>query len=160
VLFEGELTLEGVDDGLDPLAAAGEAAEPGGFVLAVGADQVRALVIGDEGFEVAAGEALVAEDDLPGADQVMIAFQQLGHHFALAQPGARQAPDDRHAPGGGDQVETESQNQREWLAQYPYPASPARSEHFTVPGWRRTAARSSPPAAAGHARTRCCAPIQ
>jgi hypothetical protein len=48
-MFEGEPALEGVDDGLDPLAAAGEAAEPGGFVFAVRADQVRAQVIGDEG---------------------------------------------------------------------------------------------------------------
>ena len=30
VLLEGELAFEGVEDGLDPLPAAGEAAEPGG----------------------------------------------------------------------------------------------------------------------------------
>jgi len=57
VVFEGELALEGVDDGLDPLALPGELPEPGGLVLAVGADQVRAELAGDEGLEVPSGEA-------------------------------------------------------------------------------------------------------
>ena len=87
VVFEGELAFEGVDDRFDPLAVTGEGAEPGGFIFAVGADQVRAEFAGDEGFEVAPGEALVAEDDLPGADEVMVTGQQRGHHFAFAQSG-------------------------------------------------------------------------
>jgi hypothetical protein len=33
---------------------------------------------GGERLEVTAGEALVAEDDLPAADQVVIAFQRSG----------------------------------------------------------------------------------
>src|SRR6266702_8545481 len=107
VLFEGELALEGVNDRFDPLAAAGELAEPGGFVLAVGTDQVRAQAGGDEVLEVAPGEALVTEDDLPGADQVVAAFQQGGHDLAFPQPGMGQAPDDRHAVGGGDQIQPE-----------------------------------------------------
>ena len=78
VVFEGELAFEGVDDRLDPLPLPGQLAEPGGLVFAVGADQVRVQVAGDEGLEVAPGEALVAEDDLPGADQVVVTGQQGG----------------------------------------------------------------------------------
>jgi hypothetical protein len=37
---------------------------------------VRAQAAGDEGLEVFAGEALVPKDDLPGADQMVITFQQ------------------------------------------------------------------------------------
>lgn len=70
VVFEGELAFEGVDDGLDPLPVAGQLAEPGWFVLAVGADRVGVEFVADEGFEVSAGEALVAEDDLSGVDEV------------------------------------------------------------------------------------------
>jgi hypothetical protein len=86
--FEGELAFESVDDRLDPLAAPGELAEPGGLVFAVGADQVRSQAAGDEGLEVFAGEALVAEDDLPGADQVVTALQQGGNDLAFAYTGA------------------------------------------------------------------------
>jgi hypothetical protein len=75
-VLEGELAFEGVEDGLDPLSLPGELPEPGGLVLAVGPDQVRARLAGDEGLEVPAGEALVPEDDLAGADQVVVAFQQ------------------------------------------------------------------------------------
>jgi hypothetical protein len=67
VVFEGELALEGADDGLGPLALPGEPAKPRGLVLAAGADQARAELAGDEGLGVPPGEALAAEDDLPGA---------------------------------------------------------------------------------------------
>jgi hypothetical protein len=90
--FEGELAFKGIDDGLDPLAAAGELTEPGGLVLAVGADQVRAQPGGDEGLKVPPGEALAAEDDLPGADQVMITGQQGLGDLAFAQAGMGQPP--------------------------------------------------------------------
>ncbi len=65
MLFEAELAFEGVEDGLDPLSDAPEPAEAGLLVFAVGADQRCAEVLGDEPFEVAAGEAFVTEDDLP-----------------------------------------------------------------------------------------------
>jgi hypothetical protein len=68
VVFESELSFEGVEDRLDPLAVVGEFAESGGFVFAVGPDQVRAEVVVDEGLEVVSGEVFVAEDHLPGAD--------------------------------------------------------------------------------------------
>ena len=42
--------------------------------------QVGAEVLGDEPFEIFAGEAFVAQDDLAGADEMMVLFQQcLGH---------------------------------------------------------------------------------
>src|SRR5271169_6846037 len=117
--FEGELALERAEDRLDPLAVAGELPEPGGLVFTVGADQVRSQLAGDERLEVTAGEALVAEDDLPGPDQVVIAFQQRPGHLPLAEPGVGQAPDHRHAIRGGYQVQPESPENLEWLAQYP-----------------------------------------
>jgi len=39
-------------------------------------DQLRAQAAGEEVFEVPSGEALVTEDDLTGADQLVVAFQQ------------------------------------------------------------------------------------
>jgi hypothetical protein len=78
---------------------------------------VRAQAGGNEGPEVAPGEALLAEDDLPGADQVVITLQQGLDHFPLAQAGVGQAPEDGHALGGGDQVQAEPQKNLEWLAQ-------------------------------------------
>ena len=84
VLLEGELAFEGVEDCLDPLPLAGELPEPGCLVFAVGADQVRSQLAGDELLEVFPGEALVAEDDLPAADQLVVAFQQGAGDLALA----------------------------------------------------------------------------
>src|SRR5690625_7887944 len=72
---EGELSFEGVEDRFDPWPVAGDLAEPGCLVLAVGTDQMRTELIGDESLEVSAGEALVADDELSGADEVVVAFQ-------------------------------------------------------------------------------------
>jgi hypothetical protein len=76
VVFEAELAFEGVENGFDPLPDAAEFAESRFLVLAVRADQVRVEVLGDEPFEVAAGETFVPEDDLPGADEVVVVFDQ------------------------------------------------------------------------------------
>jgi hypothetical protein len=58
---------------------------------------VRAEFTGDEGLEVPSGEALVAEDDLPGADQVMVACQQSGDDLAFPEsPGSMTGPGRRH----------------------------------------------------------------
>jgi hypothetical protein len=54
------------------------------------------------------GEALVGQDHLPGPGQVMVAFQQCGHHLPFPELRVCQAPGDGHALGGGDQVEPES----------------------------------------------------
>ena len=59
-------------------------------------------------------------------------FQQRGHHLALADLRAGQAPDDRHALGGADQVEPEA----------PEVAGVAGAEAVAgVPGQRRAANR-------------------
>ena len=58
MVFEPELALEAVEDGLDPLADAAELPEPGFFVLAVRPHQVGTEVLGDEPLEVPAGEVL------------------------------------------------------------------------------------------------------
>ena len=76
MVLEPQLALEAVENGLDPLADAAELPEAGFFVLAVRPHQVGAEVLGDEPLEVPAGEALVGEDDLPVADQVVVAAQQ------------------------------------------------------------------------------------
>jgi hypothetical protein len=48
-------------------------------------------VVADECFEVAPGEALVPEDDLPLLDQVVITFEQGLGNFAFTQPGVGQS---------------------------------------------------------------------
>lgn len=76
MIFEGELSLERIDDVLDPLALPGGVAGARGLILAVRPDQMRLEIVADERFEAAAGETLIAKDDLPSADQVVLAFQQ------------------------------------------------------------------------------------
>ena len=99
VLFEGELAFEGVEDGLDPLPDTAEFSEAGFLVFAVGADQVRTEVFGDESFEVFPGEPFVAEDDLPGVDEVVVVFQERLGDFAFADFRVGQPPDDGQALG-------------------------------------------------------------
>src|ERR1700733_1577971 len=66
VAFEGELVFGGVDDRFDPLADAAEVAVAGLLVFAVGAEQLCCELL-DDLFELLAGEALVADDDLVAA---------------------------------------------------------------------------------------------
>src|SRR3990170_1807713 len=63
VAFERELAFDRVDDRFDPLADAAEGAVAGLFVAAVGA-QEGARERGDDLFELFAGEAFVAYDEL------------------------------------------------------------------------------------------------
>jgi hypothetical protein len=63
--FEGELAFEGVEDGFDPLPAAGEGAVPGRLVLAVGADEMNAEVLTQGGFELAAAKFLFPSSTCP-----------------------------------------------------------------------------------------------
>src|ERR687897_200207 len=72
VQFQRELALGGVDDRLDPLADAAELAEPRRLVAAVGADE-RGIERGDDLFELFAGEAFVADDDLAAAEHPVAA---------------------------------------------------------------------------------------
>jgi hypothetical protein len=59
VVFEVELPLEGVDDGLDPLALPGEFAKARGLIPAVGPDQMGLEIVADERSEAVPGESLV-----------------------------------------------------------------------------------------------------
>ena len=108
MIFEAELALEGVEDGFDPLPDAAESAEAGFLALAVRADQRRAQILGDERFEFPPGEALVTEDELSFADEVVVVLKERLGDLAFTDFRVRQAPDDRHAVGGADQVEPES----------------------------------------------------
>lgn len=76
-----------------------------------------AQALGQERLELPPGEALVREGHLTGADKVVVAFQQCGHHLPFAELGVRQAPGHWHAFGGGQQIEPEAQKKREWLRQ-------------------------------------------
>lgn len=87
MVFKAELALEGVEDGLDPLADAAELPEPGFLVLAVRPHQVGAEVLGDEPLKVQSGETLVGKDELPVADQVVVVVQQGLGDFAFPELG-------------------------------------------------------------------------
>lgn len=66
VFFEGELAFQRVEHGLDPLPDAAELPEPRRLVLAVGAEQMRAEVVGDEGLELSSGKPLSPMITCPG----------------------------------------------------------------------------------------------
>jgi hypothetical protein len=66
VFFQGQLSLEGVEDGLDPLADPADGAVAGDLVAAVGADQAQPETVSDQVLELAPGEALVADQDQAG----------------------------------------------------------------------------------------------
>ena len=107
VVFEGGLVFEGVEDGLDLLSYLAELAESGFRVFAVGADQVCAEIVGGEGFELVVCEVLVADDGLPGLDQVTVVVPECLGDFSLAVLRVRRFPDDRYPVGGAEQVEPE-----------------------------------------------------
>ena len=70
--------------------------------------QVGAEVLGDEPFEIFAGEAFVTQDDLAGADEMMVLFQQCLGGFTFPDFRVRQASDDRHSFWRADQVQAEA----------------------------------------------------
>ncbi len=78
------------------------------LVYTVRADQVPAEFSGDDALEFTAGEAFVADDDLPGADEVFIVARHRFGGFAFPDLRVCQPSDDGHAVRGADQVEPES----------------------------------------------------
>ena len=74
VLFQVKLSFEGLVDRLDPLADPAEVAVAVGLVLAVGAQELDPVRCGGGG-EVLAGEALVGQQHLPVADQMLFVLQ-------------------------------------------------------------------------------------
>ena len=91
MIFQAELALEGLVGRIDPLAHATEVAVAVGLVPAVRAEQGQTHRRG-ELFEVLAGEALVRQQYLPGADEVVVAVQQRGYHGAFPDLGVGQTP--------------------------------------------------------------------
>jgi hypothetical protein len=77
------------------------------LAAAVGADEVQAEPAGDQVLEVAAGEALVADEGQPGPQGVIAARvrQQRGGYLAFPDFRAGQAPGDGHPVRRGEQVE-------------------------------------------------------
>src|SRR5262245_43873922 len=105
VLFEAELTLEGVVDGLDALA---DPALPSPAVRLIA--PVRPYECGaecaDEVFEVPAGIPLVGHDE-----QARTSRRPLQHgldNLPVPNLGVGQAPDHHRAVGGGEQVQTQT----------------------------------------------------
>lgn len=97
------------DDGFDPLADTGDLPVAGRLVLAVGPHEMNAEPFGEVSLELLPCEALVREDHLPGSHEVVVAFQQCGHHLPLPDLRVGQAPGDGHALGSGDQVGVSNQ---------------------------------------------------
>jgi hypothetical protein len=60
VFFQGQLPLEGVEEGLDPLADPADGAVAWGLIAAVGADEAQPETSSDLLLELTPGEALVA----------------------------------------------------------------------------------------------------
>lgn len=108
MVFEPQLALEAVEEGLDPLSDAAELPELGLFVLVVRPHQLRAEVLGNEPFEVPSGEALVGKDDLPVANQVVVVAQQGLGDFAFPEFRIGQSPDPLHALRGADQIQAKA----------------------------------------------------
>src|SRR5919202_677 len=105
VLLQAQLALEGVDDALDPLANRPQTPETGWLIAAVGPHQQRPKV-GHMPVHLGAGQSLVHDEDLPGS-QAAAVQQGLGD-LAFAELGAGQAPGDRAAISGADQIQLEA----------------------------------------------------
>ena len=120
VSFEIELAFEGVVDRLDDLTQRLEeaAAGPGLFVLERRAQQPNAAFV-EEGFELAAGVALVGDDGLTGSAREELGFdlEEIARDVAFIGLGFASA----NAMGNPAVVHTRCrrspQKNREWLAQ-------------------------------------------
>lgn len=100
VLFQAELAFERVENGLDPLTDTGQSAVPYRFVLPVRAHQMDPRSVKVR-LELPPGEALVGEDHLPGADEVMVApAVAVSGVFGAIIKGYNLKPSDRLVPGG------------------------------------------------------------
>src|SRR6266545_946481 len=107
VSFQPELVLEGVEGAFDPLAPAAQRAVPAWLVGAVGAQQPDAKP-GEVVGELAAGEALVAQDEQSWAQAGALVVEHGGHDLAFAQLRRGQAPRDRQPVRCGQHVQPEA----------------------------------------------------
>jgi hypothetical protein len=149
VLFQAELALERLEDALDPLPEAAQRAVPAWLISAVGSQQPGA-VGGDQLLEVAAGQALIGQDDQARTQPAALMVQHGRHDFALAQPrvpGTRPPAARPRRPAhiagsprrsGGGSCSSRSRHGQ------PAPTGGPSG------GWPGTAPESSRPVAAGH----------
>src|SRR6266542_2444707 len=111
VLFEVELALEGVVDGLDDLAQRLEelGSGPRGLALAGRAEQIQ-IALGQGGLELAAEVVLVPDDDLPGPPGGQLGGGVEDPEQGLAFVGLRagQREPDRQPVQGAQQVQSQS----------------------------------------------------
>ena len=119
VALQGELVLEGVEDGLDPLADLLQGGGAGsGCLVAGGRAQQGQPGLVEVGLQVLGAVALVRRDRLVGGG-----FQP-GEHaaqdLALVVSRVGQCPGHRQPGGGGDQVQAQAPEEaRVQGAQYP-----------------------------------------
>lgn len=115
-----ELGLQGGIDGLDELAQGLEqrAGAAVAFTTVGGADELDAVLV-QEMLELFGDVALVGEDPLARAQQNGLGLEEVPGHLALVDLGVGQRKGDRQPSRGAHQMESQPQNQREWLAQQP-----------------------------------------
>jgi hypothetical protein len=111
VLFQAELTLEGLEGALDPLPELAQGALPGWLISAVGSQQ-PGPVGGDHLVELAAGEALIGQDDQARTQSSALVVQQGGHDLTLAQLGGGQDQATGSPSGPARTYSRKPQNQR------------------------------------------------
>src|SRR6266498_1875104 len=107
VLFQSELTLEGVEGALDPLADTPQRPNPARLVGPVRAQQPRP-VLADELVELPPGEALVTDQQQAWAQPGALVLEQRRHDLTLAQLRRGQAPRDGQAVRGGQHVQAKA----------------------------------------------------
>jgi hypothetical protein len=108
VLFQAELVFEGVDDRLDPLAHPAQRAEPARLILAIRTNEAGAQCI-EVALEGPTGKPLIGQDDR-ARRQGMLAGSVIHQHLGdrtLTKLRGGQAPGDRHAVRGREQVQLE-----------------------------------------------------
>src|SRR5262245_42577800 len=135
VAFEVELGFEGLVDRLNDLPQRLEelCARARRLARASGAQQ-REPLPGEGGFEVLAVVVLVADQHLPGTAgrQRRIVFQDASSTCRSSALATARANPMGSPPTVAIRCSRSPQKYREWEAQYPYCAHPARSERLTV----------------------------
>jgi hypothetical protein len=114
VLFEPELTLEGVVDGLDALTDPAQLAVAWALIAPIRSEE-DGRQFADEVLELPAGVPLVGHDE-QARRRRRVLEHGLGD-LSIAEFGVGQSPRDHRAVERGEQVEAQTQNQREWEAQ-------------------------------------------
>lgn len=81
--------------------------------------KVGSKFIGDERFELASREAFVADDDLPGLDEVAGVAEHRFGCFPFSDLRVPEPPRRRPSRRGPSRLSRNPEKNREWEAQYP-----------------------------------------